>query len=137
MVFRYLLPIRYFITKGQNASPTTLCTAPLAVLVCPRCFSSSVLAFLISVLRSFCLKTVYRLVQKHRFFRYPEPQKINYKVVFLTNSPKLHWWQFVSACCWCKSTIVGQTVRQFTTKVEEHRKEETPVFQHITQCGSK
>ena len=38
-------------------------------------------------------------------------------------------------CCVCKSIYVGQTVRNLTTRIEEHRKENTPVRQHIRQCG--
>ena len=34
-------------------------------------------------------------------------------------------------CCGCKSIYVGQTVRHLTTRIEEHRKEDTPVGQHI------
>ena len=34
-------------------------------------------------------------------------------------------------CCGCKSIYVGQTVRHLTTRVEEHRKEDTPIGQHI------
>ena len=40
-------------------------------------------------------------------------------------------------CCGCKSNYVGQTVRQLTTRIEEHRKEDTPVGQLIRQCGSE
>ena len=40
-------------------------------------------------------------------------------------------------CCGCKSIYVGQTVRHLTTRIEEHRKEDTPVGQHIRQCGSE
>ena len=40
-------------------------------------------------------------------------------------------------CCGCKSIYVGQTVRHLTTRIEEHRKEDTPVEQHIRQCGSE
>ena len=40
-------------------------------------------------------------------------------------------------CCECKSIYVGQTVRHLTTRIEEHRKEDTPVGQHIRQCGSE
>ena len=32
---------------------------------------------------------------------------------------------------------VDQTVRHLTTRSEEHRKEDTPVGQHIRQCGSE
>ena len=39
--------------------------------------------------------------------------------------------------CGCKSIYVGQTVRHLTTRIEEHRKEDTPVGQHIRQCGSE
>ena len=39
-------------------------------------------------------------------------------------------------CCGCKSIYVGQTVRHLTTRIEEPRKEDTPVGQHIRQCGS-
>ena len=38
-------------------------------------------------------------------------------------------------CCGCKSIYVGQTVQHFTTRIEEHRKEDTPVGQHIRQCS--
>ena len=40
-------------------------------------------------------------------------------------------------CCRCKSSYFGQTVRHLTTRIEEHRKEDTPVGQHIRQCGSE
>ena len=40
-------------------------------------------------------------------------------------------------CCGCKSIFVGQTVRHITTRIEEHRKEDTPVGQHIRHCGSE
>ena len=40
-------------------------------------------------------------------------------------------------CCGCKSIYVGKTVRHLTTRIEEHRKEDTPVGQHIRQCGSE
>ena len=40
-------------------------------------------------------------------------------------------------CCGCKSIYVGQTVRQLTTRIEEHRKEDTPVGQQKRQCGSE
>ena len=40
-------------------------------------------------------------------------------------------------CCGCKSIYVGQTVRHLTKRIEEHRKEDTPVGQHIRQCGSE
>ena len=39
-------------------------------------------------------------------------------------------------CCGSKSIYVGQTVRDLTTRIEEHRKEDTPVGQHLRQCGS-
>ena len=40
--------------------------------------------------------------------------------------------------CWgFKSIYVGQTVRHLTTRIEEHGKEDTPVGQHIRQCGSE
>ena len=32
---------------------------------------------------------------------------------------------------------VSETVRHLTTRFEEHRKEDTPVGQHIMQCGSE
>ena len=35
-----------------------------------------------------------------------------------------------------KFIYVGQTVRNFTFRIEEHRKEDTPVGQDIWQCGS-
>ena len=40
-------------------------------------------------------------------------------------------------CCGCKSIYVGPTVQHLTTRVEEHRKEDTPVGQPIRQCGSE
>ena len=40
-------------------------------------------------------------------------------------------------CCGCKSIYVGQTVRHLTTSIEEHRKEDIPVGQHLRQCGSE
>ena len=39
------------------------------------------------------------------------------------------------AYCGFKSIYVGQTIRHLTTRIEEHRKEDTPVGQHIRQCG--
>ena len=39
-------------------------------------------------------------------------------------------------CGGCKSNYVGQAVRYLTTRIEEHRKEDGPVGQHINQCGS-
>ena len=39
--------------------------------------------------------------------------------------------------CGCKSINVGKTVRHLITRVEEHRKKDTPVGQHIRQCGSE
>ena len=38
-------------------------------------------------------------------------------------------------CCGSKSIYVGQTVRYLTARIEEHRKEDTPVGQHIRQWG--
>ena len=40
-------------------------------------------------------------------------------------------------CCGCKSIYIGQMVRHLATRVEEHRKEDTPVGQHIRQRGSE
>ena len=40
-------------------------------------------------------------------------------------------------CCGCKSIYVGQRVRHLTTRIEKLRKEDTPVGQHIRQCGSE
>ena len=40
-------------------------------------------------------------------------------------------------CCGCKTIYVGQLVRHLTTRVEEHRKEDTSGGQHIKQCGSE
>ena len=39
--------------------------------------------------------------------------------------------------CWCKSIYVGQMVRHLTSRIEEHRKEDTPNGQPIRQCGSE
>ena len=44
---------------------------------------------------------------------------------------------YILECCGCKSISVGQTVRHLTTRIEEHRKEDTPVGQHIRHCGSE
>ena len=38
---------------------------------------------------------------------------------------------------WVKSIYAGQTARHLTTRLEEHRKEDTIVGQHIRQCGSE
>ena len=40
-------------------------------------------------------------------------------------------------CCGYKSIYVGQTVRHLTSRIEEHRKEDTPVGQQIRQCSSE
>ena len=40
-------------------------------------------------------------------------------------------------CCGCKSIYVVQTTQYLTTRIEEHRKEDNPVGQHIRQCGSE
>ena len=40
-------------------------------------------------------------------------------------------------CRGCKPIYVGQTVRHLTTRIEEQRKEDTPVGRHIRQCGSE
>ena len=40
-------------------------------------------------------------------------------------------------CCGCKSIYVGQTVQYLTARIEEHRKEDTSVGQHIRQWGSE
>ena len=37
----------------------------------------------------------------------------------------------------CKSIHVGQMVRNLTTRIDEHRKKDTPVGLHIRQCGSE
>ena len=39
--------------------------------------------------------------------------------------------------CGCKSNYVSQTVGHLTTRIDEHRKEDTPIGQHIRQCGSE
>ena len=38
------------------------------------------------------------------------------------------------SCSGCTSTYVGQTVRHLTTRIEEHRKADSPVGLHLQQC---
>ena len=40
-------------------------------------------------------------------------------------------------CCGCKPIYIGQTVQNLTIRIEEHRKEDTPVGQPVRQCGSE
>ena len=37
----------------------------------------------------------------------------------------------------CNSTYVGQTVRHLATRVNEHRKEDSPVGQHLLECNKE
>ena len=37
----------------------------------------------------------------------------------------------------CRSIYLDQMVRHLTKRIEEHRKEDTPVGQHIRHCGSE
>ena len=37
-------------------------------------------------------------------------------------------------CSGCNSTYIGQTVRQLATRVDEHRKGDSPVGQHLLEC---
>ena len=37
----------------------------------------------------------------------------------------------------CESIYVGQTIRHLTTRIEEYRKKDNPVGQHLRQCGSE
>ena len=38
-------------------------------------------------------------------------------------------------CSGCNSTYVGQTVRHLATRVDEHRKGDSPVGQHLLECN--
>ena len=38
------------------------------------------------------------------------------------------------SCSGCTSTYVGQTVRHLTTRIEEHKKADSPVGLHLQQC---
>ena len=38
-------------------------------------------------------------------------------------------------CSGCNSTYVSQTVRPLVTRVDEHRKEDCPVGQHLLECN--
>ena len=38
------------------------------------------------------------------------------------------------SCSGCFSTYVGKTVRHLTTRVEEHKKADSPVGLHLQQC---
>ena len=38
-------------------------------------------------------------------------------------------------CSGCNYTDVGQTVRNSATRVDEHRKEDSPVGQHLLECN--
>ena len=40
-------------------------------------------------------------------------------------------------CSGCNSTYVGQTVRYLATRVDEHRKGDSPVGQHLLECRKK
>ena len=37
-------------------------------------------------------------------------------------------------CSGCTSTYVGQTVQHLTTRIEEHKKADSPVGPHVQQC---
>ena len=38
------------------------------------------------------------------------------------------------SCSGCTSTYVGQTVRHLATRIEEHKKADSPVGLHLQQC---
>ena len=38
------------------------------------------------------------------------------------------------SCSGCTSTYVGQTIRFLTTRIEEHKKADSPVGLHLPQC---
>ena len=40
-------------------------------------------------------------------------------------------------CSGCNSTYVGQTVRYLATRVDEHRKGDSPVGQHLLECSKE
>ena len=40
-------------------------------------------------------------------------------------------------CSGCNSTYVGQTVRHLATRVDEHRKGDSPVGQHLLECNKE
>ena len=40
-------------------------------------------------------------------------------------------------CSGCNSTYVGQTVRHLATRVDEHRKADSPVGQHLLECNKE
>ena len=40
-------------------------------------------------------------------------------------------------CSGCNSTYVGQTVRLLATRVDEHRKDDSPVGQHLLECNKE
>ena len=40
-------------------------------------------------------------------------------------------------CSGCNFTYVGQTVRHLATKVDEHRKGDSPVGQHLLECNKE
>ena len=40
-------------------------------------------------------------------------------------------------CSECNSTYVGQTVRHFATRVDEHRKGDSTVVQHLLECNKE
>ena len=40
-------------------------------------------------------------------------------------------------CSECNSTYVGQTVQQLATSVDEHRKRDSPVGQHLLECNKE
>ena len=40
-------------------------------------------------------------------------------------------------CSGCSSTYVGQAVRRLATKIDEHRKGDSPVGQHLLDCNKE
>ena len=40
-------------------------------------------------------------------------------------------------CSGCNSTYVGQTVRHLATRVDDHRKWDSPVGQHMLECNKE
>ena len=41
------------------------------------------------------------------------------------------------SCCGCYCTYVGQIVRNLATKIEEHKKKDSPIGNHIRQCAKE